>query len=289
MKYRFIEQQREAHNVAKVARILGISRGGYYAWRSREPSERTRQQEQLVGKIKAIQEEVKYRYGSPRITRELRRRGVRVGHNRVARLMALNGLGARGKKRFRSTTDSAHSLPVAENLLNRAFEVAEANKVWVSDITYIPTAEGWLYLCTVMDLHSRKVVGWSMSRRMKSELVVQALIMAMVRRRPSKGLVFHSDRGSQYCSHVFRRWTQRWGIRQSMSGKGDCWDNAPAESFFKTLKSELYGHRAFRSRQEARTVLFEYIEVFYNRVRLHSSLGYLSPVEYERRSGLKAA
>lgn len=289
MKYRFIEQQREAHNVAKVARILGVSRGGYYAWRSRAPSERTRQQEQLVGKIKAIQEEVKYRYGSPRITRELKRRGVGVGHNRVARLMALNGLGARGKMRFRSTTDSAHSLPVAENLLNRAFEVAEANKVWVSDITYIPTAEGWLYLCTVMDLHSRKIVGWSMSRRMKSELVVQALIMAMVRRRPPKGLIFHSDRGSQYCSHVFRRWTQRWGIRQSMSGKGDCWDNAPAESFFKTLKSELYGHRAFRSRQEAHTVPFEYIEVFYNRVRLHSSLGYLPPVEYERLSGLKAA
>lgn len=289
MKFGFIEEHREAHSVVKMAGILGVSRGGYYAWRGRAPSERSRQQERLVGQIEAIQEEVSYRYGSPRITRELRRRGVRVGDNRVARLMGLHGLGARGRKRFRSTTDSRHGLPVAENLLNRDFEVVKANRVWVSDITYIPTAEGWLYLCTIMDLYSRRIVGWSMSPGLKSELVVQALIMAMMRRKPPKGLIFHSDRGSQYCSHLFRGWTRRYGIRQSMSGKGDCWDNAPAESFFKTLKAELYGQRAFRSRQEARMILFEYIEVFYNRVRLHSSLGYLSPVEYERHRGLNAA
>ncbi len=289
MKFCFIEQHREAHSVAKMARMLGVTCGGYYAWRSRVPSERTRQEQQLLEKIKAIQKEVKDRYGSPRVHRELRRRGIRVGHNRVARLMRLNGLGARRRKRYRSTTDSGHTLPVAENLVNRGFEVAAANQVWVSDLTYIPTAEGWLYLCSILDLHSRRVVGWSMSSRMTSELVVQALLMAVLLRRPPKGLIFHSDRGSQYCSHVFRRWTQRHGIRQSMSRKGDCWDNAPAESFFKTLKVELYGHRAFRSRQEARTVIFEYIEVFYNRVRLHSSLGYRSPAEYERQKALDAA
>jgi putative transposase len=289
MKFRFIEQQRDAHSVAKVAKILGVSRGGYYAWRCRARSERAGVQEELIKRIEGIQSEVKYRYGSPRMTRELRRRGVRVGHNRVARLMSQQGLGARRRRRFRSTTDSKHSLPIAENLVNRGFQVPEANRVWVSDITYIPTAEGWLYLCTVLDLRSRKVVGWSMSPRMKSELVVQALMMAVLGRRPPKGLIFHSDRGSRYCSHVFRRWTQRYGLRQSMSRKGDCWDNAPSESFFKTLKGELYGHRAFRSRQAARIAIFEFIEVFYNRVRLHSSHGYTSPVDYEQSSALEAA
>lgn len=289
MKFGFIEQHRGSHSVGKMARMLRVSRSGYYAWRSRAACKRAVEQQELVGQINTIQEEVKYRYGSPRVTVELRRRGFVVGENRVARLMSLQGLGARLKKRFRSTTDSSHSLSVAENLLNRGFEVGKANEAWVSDITYIPTAEGWMYLCTVMDLYSRRIVGWSMSSRMKSELVVKALMMATMRRRPPKGLIFHSDRGSQYCSHVFRERTQSLGIRQSMSRKGDCWDNAPAESFFKTLKGELYGHRAFRTRQEARTVLFEYIEVFYNRVRLHSSLGYLSPFEYERRCALKAA
>jgi putative transposase len=289
MKFGFIERHREAHSVAKVAKVLGVSRGGYYAWRRRAGSRRAREAEQLVQRIREIQREVKYRYGSPRITHELRRRGVRAGHNRVAALMHQQGLGARRRRRFRSTTDSRHSLPVAENLLNRDFQVSVPNKVWVSDISYVPTAEGWLYLCTILDLHSRKVVGWSMSERIKTDLVVQALIMAVLGRRPPKGLIFHSDRGCQYCSHVFRRWTRRYGMVQSMSRKGDCWDNAPAESFFKTLKSELYGHRAFGSRQEARTAIFEYIEGFYNRLRLHSSLGYRPPAEYERQSAPDAA
>jgi putative transposase len=289
MKFRFIEGHREAHSVAKVAKVLGVSRGGYYAWRSRAGSERARGAEQLVKRIEGIQGEVKYRYGSPRMTRELQRRGIRVGHNRVARLMRQEGLGARRRRRFRSTTDSKHALPVAENLLNRGFEVAAANRVWVSDITYIPTAEGWLYLCSILDLHSRRVVGWAMSSRITSALVLQALMMAFIGRRPPKGLIFHSDRGSQYCSHRVRTWTLLHAMRQSMSRKGDCWDNAPAESFFKTLKGELYGHRAFGSREEARTAIFEYIEVFYNRVRLHSSLGYRSPAEYERQSARNAA
>jgi putative transposase len=289
MKFRFIEQQRETHSVVKMARILGVTRGGYYAWKSRTPSRRSAQEKRIVEEIKRIQAEVKDRYGSPRVHRELRTRGIRAGHNRVARLMRQEGLGAKRRKRSRSTTDSAHALPVAENLLKRTFEVPAANRVWVSDLTYIPTAEGWLYLCTILDLYSRKVVGWSMGSQMTSELVVQALLMAVLLRRPPAGLIVHSDRGSQYCSHMFRRWAARYGIRQSMSRKGDCWDNAPAESFFKTLKAELYGHQAFRSRQKARTAIFEYIEVFYNRVRLHSSLGYRSPAEYERQSALDAA
>ena len=289
MKFRFIEGHREVHSVVKMAKILGVTRGGYYAWRSRAASRRSAEEQQIVGQIKGIQAKVRDRYGSPRVHRELRGRGIRVGRNRVARLMRQHGLGAKRRKRYRSTTDSAHALPVAENLLNRGFEVPAANQVWVSDLTYIPTAEGWLYLCTVLDLHSRRVVGWSMSSRMTSELVVQALLMAVLLRRPPKGLIFHSDRGSQYCSHLVRRWAARYGIRQSMSRKGDCWDNAPAESFFKTLKAELYGHQAFGSRQEARTAIFEYIEVFYNRVRLHSTLGYQSPVDFERQSALDAA
>ena len=193
------------------------------------------------------------------------------------------------RKRFRSTTDSNHGLKVVDDLIKREFDVASRNEAWLSDITYIATAEGWLYLCVVIDLFSRKVVGWSMSTRLKTDLVLQALMMGLMSRKPPEGMIFHSDRGSQYCSHAFRRRAQRHGLRQSMSRKGDCWDNAPAESFFKTLKSELCGHRAFRSRRAARAAIFEYIEVFYNRVRLHSTLGYLSPCEYEGCESQKLA
>ena len=289
MKFSFIEGQRGSHSVEMMAGLMSVSRSGYYCWRSRAPSKRFRREERLLDQIKEIQEGVRYRYGSPRVAVELERRGYRVGRNRVARLMSLHGLGARRRKRYRSTTDSTHGFLVAENLLNRGFDVLKPNGVWASDITYIPTAEGWLYLCTVMDLHSRRIVGWSMSSRMKSDLVVQALLMALLRRRPSRGLIFHSDRGSQYCSHEFRKWTQCWGIRQSMSRRGDCWDNSPAESFFKTLKSELCGDRAFRNRRDAQAAIFEYIEVFYNRVRLHSTLGYMTPCEYEERKSEKLA
>jgi len=289
MKFRVIEEHRGIHGVGKVARILGVSRGGYYAWRGRPQSERDRVDGELVEEIRTIQERVEYRYGSPRVTEELKRIGHRVGHNRVARLLREKGLGARPEKRYRSTTDSKHDLPVAQDLLNRVFEVPRADHTWVSDLSYIPTAQGWLYLCSIMDLYSRKVVGWSLSTTMTTEFVLQALMMALMRRKPPKGLIFHSDRGSQYCSHVFRERTGLYGIRQSMSSKGDPWDNAPMESFFKTLKSELCGGKAFRSREEARTAIFEYIEVFYNRMRLHSSLGYLTPVEYEQVKGRRAA
>jgi putative transposase len=289
MKFRFISEHRGTHGVGKVARILGVSRGGYYAWRGRPQSERDRVDGDLVKEIRLIQKRVKERYGSPKVTAELKRSGYRVGHNRVARLMREKGLGARLKRRYRSTTDSKHRLPVAQDLLKRDFVVSRADQTWLSDLSYILTAEGWLYLCVIIDLYSRKVVGWSLSTRMRTELVLKALMMALGRRRPAKGLIFHSDRGSQYCSHAFGERAWLYGIRQSMSGKADPWGNAPAESFFKTLKSELCGGKAFGSREEARTAIFEYIEVFYDRMRLHSSLGYFSPVEYEQFRGRKVA
>ena len=236
-----------------------------------------------------MQEHAHYRYGSPRVSVELRRHGFRVGHNRVARLMRENGLQARLRRKFRSTTDSEHALPVAENILDRRFGITEPNVAWVSDITYVATAEGWMYLCMIMDLGSRKIVGWALDRRMKAELVLTALMMAVIHRNPPKGILFHSDRGSQYCSRKVHRRLKSYGFIQSMSRKGNCWDNAPAESFFKTLKNELWGHKAFATREIARMAIFEYIEVFYNRQRLHSGLGYLTPIEYERISVRRAA
>lgn len=245
--------------------------------------------EQLVDEIGAIQEEYKYRYGSPRVSEELRRRGYRVGKNRVARLMRESKLGRRAKKRYRSTTDSNHGLAVAENLVKREFDVAAPNLIWASDLSYVSTAEGWLYLCVILDLFSRRVIGWAMGSRMGTELMIQALIMACTHRHPPGGVIFHSDRGSQYCSDAFRGYLGWYQMRQSMSRVGDPWDNAPVESFFKTLKSELCGDRAFESRAEARTEIFEYLEVFYNRKRLHSTLGYQTPEEYERNHSRNAS
>ena len=289
MKYQFIANHRDTHSVEKMARMLKVSRSGYYAWLGKPRSKRYRRDEMLVEVISSIQEDSKSRYGSPRVTAELKRRGHQVGHNHVARLMRENGLQARRRRRYRSTTNSNHALPVAENLLDRQFAVTELNHAWVSDITYCATAEGWVYLCTIMDLASRKIVGWSIESRMKEDLVVDALKMAIFQRRPPRGIIFHSDRGSQYCSRQVRRHLQRYGFIQSMSRKGNCWDNAPAESFFKTLKSELWGHKAFSTREIARQAIFEYIEVFYNRQRLHSSIDYLTPIEYEMISKRKVA
>jgi transposase InsO family protein len=289
MKFQFIELHQEAHSVEMMARLFEVSRSGYYAWKSRPASKRVALNEQLVEEIKQIQEEVKYRYGSPRVTEELRRRGYRVGRNRVARLMRESKLGRRRKRRFRSTTDSKHRFPVAENLLQREFTVSGPNVVWASDLSYVSTADGWLYVCVILDLYSRKVIGWSMGRRMTAELMIQAFIMACMHRNPPEGVIFHSDRGSQYCSEAFRKCLSSHRMRQSMSRVGDPWDNAPVESFFKTLKSELCGDRAFRSRSEARMAIFEYLEVFYNRQRLHSALAYRTPEEYERYFERRAA
>jgi len=283
MKYRFMVQQRGAHGVGKMAEVLGVSRSGYHAWRHRSEAARAAANRELTEEIRVIQKAVKHRYGSPRVTAVLRRGGRRVGHNRVARLMRAGGLEARPKRRFRVTTKALASLPGAENLLSRNFEVAKLNKVWVSDITYIPTAEGWLYVAMVMDLCSRRIVGWAMSTWLGTQLLLRAFAMAVLSRRPPKELLFHSDRGSQYASQAFREALQRAGMRQSMSRKGDCWDNSPSEAWFKTLKTELLqGRKAFASRHSAQAEIFEYIEVFYNRQRLHSSLGNLTPVEFEQ-------
>jgi transposase InsO family protein len=282
VKYRFIEEHRSQWPVRLMCRLLQVSAGGYYTWRVRPARAQQQQREVLKREIEAIHQEFKQRYGSPRIHKELVARGQRCCVNTVAKLMRQHGIAAKTKRKFRRTTDSNHDLPVADNLLDRQFEPVAVNQVWVADITYIPTWEGWLYLAAVEDLYSRQIVGWSMSERITSRLVVDALEMAVSRRLPGEGLVAHSDRGSQYASGHYQRLLEQHGITCSMSRRGDCWDNAPMESFFASLKKELVHHENYQTRADARVSVFEYIEVFYNRVRRHSALGYLSPVAYEQ-------
>ena len=271
-----------------MCRVLGVSRSGYYAWRRRAPSAAEVRREELTAEVKQIHAEVKGRYGSPRVHAELVARGHECCVNFVAKLMREAGIAAKTKRKFRQTTDSDHQLPVAENVLDRQFDPEEPNERWCADITYIPTREGWLYLAVVEDLFSRMVVGWSMSATMTSRLVVDALEMALARRLVLKGpsssaLVAHSDRGSQYAGEHYQRRLSDERIVCSMSRRGDCWDNAPAESFFASLKRELVHHEDYATRAQARASIFEYIEAFYNRARRHSSLGYVAPAEYERR------
>nr|WP_206108271.1 IS3 family transposase [Paludisphaera soli] len=282
MRYDFVEAHRGRWPVRLMCRILAVSPGGYYGWRGRPESERTRRREALAVAIKAVHVEVKARYGSPRIHAELVARGHACGVKTVARLMREHGIAAKTRRKFRCTTDSNHDRPVAENVLDRRFEPVAADRAWAADITYIATAEGWLYLAVVEDLYSRRIVGWSMGPRIDSRLVVDALEMALAGRSPGEGLVAHSDRGSQYASDHYQRLLSDHGIVCSMSRRGNCWDNAPMESFFASLRKELTRGEIFATRGQARASLFEYIEVFFNRVRRHSSLGYRSPAEYER-------
>jgi putative transposase len=265
-----------------MADLLGVSPAGYYAWRGRPQSERQQRRDRLLVEIAAIHERVKGRYGSPRIHAELKAGGHDCCVNTVAEVMRQAGIRAKTARKFRHTTDSNHSRPVAENVLDRQFDPASPNESWVADITYIGTREGWLYLAVVEDLYSRMVVGWSMDGAMTSRLVVDALEMAVQRRLPGEELVAHSDRGSQYASEHYQRLLGNHGIECSMSGVGQCWDNAPMESFFASLKKELTHHEDYQTRAEARASIFEYIEVFYNNQRLHSSLGYLTPAAYEQ-------
>jgi putative transposase len=273
-----------------MCRVLGVSRSGYYAWLSREPSAADVRREELTAEVKAVHDEVKGRYGSPRIHAELVANGHTCSANFVARVMREAGIAARTACPFRpTTTDSNHARPVAENVLDRAFDPDEPNASWCADITYIPTREGWLYLAAVEDLFSRRIVGWSMAATMESRLVVDALEMALARRLPlqgsspsAPGLVAHSDRGSQYASEHYQRRLAEERIACSMSRRGNCWDNAPMESFFASLKKELVHGEDYATRDQARASIFEYIETFYNRVRRHSALGYVAPDEYER-------
>jgi len=282
VKYRFLDEHKSQWPVRLMGRLLQVSPGGYYTGRDRPISAGQQRRETLVVEIQTIHQEFKECYGSPRIYRELRARGQACCLNTVAKLMRQHGIAAKTKRKFRCTTDSNHDRAVADNLLDRQFEPTAVNQSWVADITYIPTREGWLYLAAVEDLYSRQIVGWSMSERITSRLVVDALEMAIMRRLPGEGLVAHSDRGSQYASDHYQRLLERHEITCSMSRRGNCWDNAPMESFFASLKKELVHHEDYQTRAEARASVFGYIEMFYNRVRRHSALGYLSPVEYEK-------
>jgi putative transposase len=280
--FRFIDAHQEQWPVRLLCAALDVSAAGYYAWRDRPASVRQQRQDALLVEIRAIHAEFHARYGSPRIHAELAARGHDCCVNTVAKLMQDHDIRAKTARKFRCTTDSNHDLPVAENLLDRQFDPASPNEAWVADITYVLTDEGWLYLAAVEDLYSRRVVGWSMSERLESRLVVDALALAVQRRLPGEGLLAHSDRGSQYASDHYQSLLARHGITCSMSRRADCWDNAPMESFFASLKKELAHDAHFATRAEARAAIVEYIEVFYNAKRRHSSLGYVSPAEYEQ-------
>ena len=283
MTFAWVEERRGEWPVAQLCSALGVSRSGYYAWRSRAASAAETRRETLTEKVAEVHAQVKGRYGSPRIHAELVAQGTPCCENTVARVMREAGIAARRRRKFRHTTDSNHPHPVAENVLDRDFDPAEPNVSWVADVTYIPTRQGWLYLAVVVDLFSRMVVGWSMAATMTSRLVVDALEMGLSgRRRGSSDLVAHSDRGSQYASEHYRRRLAEERITCSMSRRGNCWDNAAMESFFASLKKELVHDEDYATREEATRSIFEYIEVFYNRVRRHSSLGYVAPAEYER-------
>ena len=282
MIFSFIAQHKQTWPVTLLCGALSVSTSGFYAWLSRPQSEQERRRQAILTEIRAVHAEFKQRYGSPRIAAELQARGVPCSVNTVAKLMHGNGIRAKTARKFKATTDSKHTRPVAENVLDRQFDPEGPNQVWLADITYIWTREGWLYLAAVEDLYSRMVVGWSMAEHMESRLVVDALEMAIARRLPEEGLLAHSDRGSQYASEHYQTLLLKHGIECSMSGIGQCWDNAPMESFFASLKKELVHDSDYLSRAQARASIFAYIETFYNPKRRHSSLGYLSPVEFER-------
>jgi putative transposase len=286
MRYRVIQEHDRRYPIRLMCRALAVSAAGYYAWRVRPESARSVSDRTILSAIRVIHRESRETYGSPRIWDALVKQGHRIGEHRVARLMCQDGIRARTVKKWRATTQSQHRFPVAANTLERAFTVEAPNRVWAGDITYVWTLEGWLYLAVLLDLYSRRVIGWAMSQRITVELTEQALTMALAKRAPMAGLLHHSDRGSQYAATSYQRVLDEYGLIPSMSRKGNCWDNACVESFFGTLKRELVYQRRYVTREEARQDLFEYIEVFYNRQRRHSTLGYHSPAEYEARAAV---
>ena len=286
MRYRVIREHDRRYPIRLMCRALAVSAAGYYAWRVRPESARSVSDRTTLSVIRVIHRESRETYGSPRIWGTLVKQGHRIGEHRVARLMRQEGIRAKTVKKWRTTTQSQHRFPVAANTLERAFTVEAPNRVWAGDITYVWTLEGWLYLAVLLDLYSRRVVGWAMSQRITVELTEQALTMALAKRAPTAGLLHHSDRGSQYAATSYQRVLAEYGLLPSMSRKGNCWDNACVESFFGTLKRELVYQRRYVTRDEARQDIFEYIEVFYNRQRRHSTLGYHSPAEYEARAAV---
>lgn len=283
MRFAFIDDYRLVFDLKIMLRVLRVSRSGYFDWRGRQqhPSARARSDSSLTERIKVIHQRSRGRYGAPRVHAELRDEGVCIGRKRVARLMRLAGVRAQGKRKYRVTTKSRDSRPVAENVLDRKFKVERADTVYAGDITYLPTLEGWLYLAVVLDVFSRRVVGWSMSERITDDLTINALEMALTTRKPAARLLHHSDRGAQYTSWAYQKTLSDAKAVSSMSRKGNCWDNAVVESFFASLKAEEVDGRVYVTRVEARAAMFEFIEVFYNRQRRHSSLGFMSPVRFE--------
>lgn len=282
MKCQFIEQQKHEFPIVVMCQVLGVSESGFYAWRKRPTCQRKREDAQITQEIRQVFTIHHRRYGSPRIHKELHDQGRAISRKRVARLMHEAEMSARRKRRRVLTTKSDTTHPVAPNLLNREFTAKEPNRKWVTDITYIPTMQGWLYLAVILDLYSRMVVGWSMSSNCDEQLVEHALDQALARRRPKAGLLHHSDRGSQYTSRAYQLNLHQSGIIVSMSRKGNCWDNSVMESFFGTLKDECVRSTIYSSHDEARLALFSYMEVYYNRIRRHSTLGYVSPLIYEQ-------
>lgn len=287
MRYRFVEAHRDTFKVERLCRVVGVAPSGYYAWRKRQPSQRQRDNERLIERIREVHQTSRQTYGSPRIHADLREAGEACNPKRVERLMRLHGIRAKQPRRFTRTTDANHDQPVADNVLNRQFKVEAPNVAWTADITYIDTAEGWLYLAVVMDLFSRRIIGWAMADHLLTSLVEDALRMALAQRQPTEGLQPHSDRGSQYASQDYQDRLTAAGIRVSMSRRGNCYDNAVQESFFGTLKCECAFER-YASRAAAKSSLFEYIEVWYNRRRRHSALGYLSPTQFENQRSMSS-
>ena len=287
MRFVFIRAHERIWHITTMCRVLAVSRAGYYAWRARPLCQRVRDDRVLYAKVQAIHEQTRRRYGSPRVHRELRLQGCRCGEKRVARLMRTGGLRGTPRRAYRVTTQSAHAAPVAPNRLDRQFDVATipgVNQAWAADITYVPTGEGWLYLAVILDLKSRRVVGWAVRSRLAQELTLAALTMAL-RHRAARGVLHHSDRGVQYASYAYQALLASVGATASMSRVGDCWDNAVVESFFATVTKECLAGGPFPTRAAARQAIAEFIEIWYNRQRLHSALGYVSPAAYEAQLG----
>jgi transposase InsO family protein len=284
MRFRFIDRAKAEFPIRRMCTVLGVSQSGYFAWKGRPACRRQREDLVLLAHVRAAFTLSNGTYGSPRMTRELQDDGLPIGRRRTARLMRENGLRARQKRRFKRTTDSQHGWPVAPNLIDQDFRAERPDQKWGTDISYIWTREGWLYLAVVIDLFARRVVGWAAADRLHRDLALAALRKALLTRRPAPGLVHHSDRGSQYCSIAYQAELRRHGVLVSMSGKGNCFDNAMVETFFKTLKSELVWRTAFHSRDDAERAIARYIDGFYNPVRRHSALDFLSPIQFERRA-----